>query len=282
MNNTLAFLTILNRHFQVNYDINPWMHCQQRNVNIEKAEDQYNALLDLIDIDGHCVYFDIDDELIPDIVFTANAGIVNGDKVLLSNFYYPERKRETPQIKRVFEQLGFKPEEIDKPSITFEGAGDCLLDVDRNIAWMGFGFRTSLHAKSYVEKFYGDDVMVRPLRLINPNFYHLDTCFCPLSDGRLLYYPRAFDEHSIYLINTWYQEKAIVVEPEEANDFVCNAVEINKTIIVNRMSKRLKTILENLGYKIVETPLTEFIKSGGSAKCLTLLLNPRKYGDQVL
>lgn len=267
---------IWNKRFQVNYDINPWMHRQQKNVNIEKAEDQLYALYGAIeDAGGHVVYFDIEDEIIPDIVFTANVGIVNGHKVLLSNFYYPERKRETPHSKKILEELRYSVEEIDEQNIPFEGAGDCLLDTNKNIAWLGFGFRTSLHAKRYVEKFYGDGIQVRPLRLIDPNFYHLDTCFCPLSDGRLLYYPGAFDEYSNYVIDTWYQENAIAVDLDEANEFVCNAVEVNKTIIVNNMSNRLKSILKELGYTIIQTPLTEFIKSGGSAKCLTLHLNPR-------
>lgn len=267
------FLLIWNKHFQVNYDINPWMHCQQHNVNISEAETQFSNLINTIHISGgFSVPIDVEDVLIPDIVFTANAGIVNDKRVLLSNFFYPERQRETPHVKEIFQTLGYSVEEIDKSSIPFEGAGDCLLDTNRSIAWMGFGFRTSLHAKSYIEKFYGDDIIVRPLRLINQNFYHLDTCFCPLSDGRLLYYPGAFDKYSNYIIKVWFQDKAIAVELKEASDFVCNAIEINKTIIINRMSKRLKSILTHFGYNIIETPLTEFIKSGGSAKCLTLPL----------
>jgi N-dimethylarginine dimethylaminohydrolase len=36
---------------------------------------------------------------------------------------------------------------------------------------------------------------VLPLELVNPRFYHLDTCFCPLAPGEALYYPDAFDAY---------------------------------------------------------------------------------------
>ena len=34
-----------------------------------------------------------------------------------------------------------------------------------------------------------------PLELVDPRFYHLDTCFCPLAPGVAIYYPGAFDEY---------------------------------------------------------------------------------------
>ena len=35
------------------------------------------------------------------------------------------------------------------------------------------------------------DVEVLPLKLADPRFYHLDTCFCPLANGYTLYFPAA-------------------------------------------------------------------------------------------
>ena len=38
-------------------------------------------------------------------------------------------------------------------------------------------------------------VRVIPLELVDGRYYHLDTCFCPLSEDRALYFPGAFDEY---------------------------------------------------------------------------------------
>jgi lysine-ketoglutarate reductase/saccharopine dehydrogenase-like protein (TIGR00300 family) len=109
------------------------------------------------------------------------------------------------------------------------------------------------------------------LRLIDERFYHLDTCFCPLTGGYLLYYPPAFDSYSNRVIEMRIPpEKRIVVEEPDAVCFACNAVNVNNTIVMNQVSDRLKQQLREGGFEVVETPLSEFLKAGGAAKCLTL------------
>ena len=109
------------------------------------------------------------------------------------------------------------------------------------------------------------------LRLIDERFYHLDTCFCPLTGGYLLYYPPAFDSYSNRVIEMRIPpEKRIVVEEPDAVCFACNAVNVNNTIVMNQVSDRLKQQLREVGFEVVETPLSEFLKAGGAAKCLTL------------
>lgn len=269
------FLLCWNNSYQVNYDINPWMHYQQQNVDCEKAFHQFIKLRELLE--QYCAseisYFNIDDSVVPDIVFTANYGIIKNKECLLSNFFFEERAREIPHIKKILSNDGYIIKELPE-KIKFEGAGDCLLDPARPIAWMGFGFRTSLLAKKYIEEFYNDEIIVRPLRLVKEYFYHLDTCFCPLSFGHVLYYPPAFDEHSKYIIESIFGDKAIAVDDEDAVVFACNAVEINGNVIMNNgCLKSLKKLLLKYGYNVVETQLSEFIKAGGSAKCLTLRLD---------
>ncbi|NER06237.1 MAG: TIGR00300 family protein, partial [Okeania sp. SIO3C4] len=102
-------------------------------------------------------------------------------------------------------------------------------------------------------------------------FSHLDTCFCPLTGGYLLYYPPAFDSYSNRLIEMRVpREKRITVAEADAVNFACNAVNINQTIIMNKVSESLKSLLTEVGFNIIETPLSEFLKAGGAAKCLTL------------
>lgn len=267
------FLMCWNNSYQVNYSINPWMQYQQQNVDNALAFNQFIKLRSILEGSGAEIeYFQIDDPIIPDIVFTANFGSVKNKECLLSNFTFLERTREVPFIKHTMESIGYTITEISE-TLKFEGAGDCLFDPKHNTVWMGFGFRTSLHFKKYIEEFYADDIYVRPLRLIKKDFYHLDTCFCPLTSGHVIYFEDAFDEHSKYVIETTFGDKAIKVDEQDALNFCCNAVEVNDSIILNSASNSLKSKLLDVGYYVKETSLTEFIKAGGSAKCLTLRLD---------
>jgi lysine-ketoglutarate reductase/saccharopine dehydrogenase-like protein (TIGR00300 family) len=109
------------------------------------------------------------------------------------------------------------------------------------------------------------------LRLIDERFYHLDTCFCPLTGGYLLYYPPAFDSYSNRVIEMRIpEEKRIIVEEPDAVCFACNAVNVGSTIVMNQISDGLKNKLTKAGFNVTETPLSEFLKAGGAAKCLTL------------
>ena len=112
------------------------------------------------------------------------------------------------------------------------------------------------------------------MELVDPYYYHLDTCFCPLEGGYLLHYPPAFDEESRAVIEQRVPaEKRIVIGEEDALAFACNAVNIDKAVVVNRASTGLVRALGRKGFDVMQTPLSEFMKAGGSAKCLTLRLD---------
>ncbi|MGA1624902.1 MAG: TIGR00300 family protein, partial [Prochlorothrix sp.] len=204
----------------------------------------------------------------PDMVFTANAGLILGDNVVLSRFYHPERQGEEPHFKAWFESQGFTVHELPK-DLPFEGAGDALLDREGRWLWAGYGFRSELDSHAYLAEWL--DIEVLSLHLVDQRFYHLDTCFCPLAGGYLLYYPPAFDAYSNRLIEMRVPaEKRIVVGDADADNFACNAVNVDQVVIMNRISTDLKGRLAAVGFQVVETPLTEFLKAGGAAKCLTL------------
>ena len=254
-------------HYDVDYVINPWMegniHKSSRDRAVEQWQKLHRILKDLAVVD-----------LVnpqkgwPDMVFTANAGLVLGDNVVLSRFFHEERQGEEPHFKQWFEDNDFTVYELDE-DLPFEGAGDALLDREGRWLWAGYGFRSELDSHPNLAKWL--DIEVLSLHLIDERFYHLDTCFCPLTGGYLLYYPGAFDSYSNHLIEARVPaEKRIAIEEADAINFACNAVNVNQTIVMNKASDRLKESLQKVGFDIIETPLTEFLKAGGAAKCLTL------------
>ncbi|HBB32143.1 MAG TPA: TIGR00300 family protein [Cyanobacteria bacterium UBA8803] len=267
MTDSIRFLMCSPNHYDVDYVINPWMEGNIHKSSRDRAVEQWQklhhilkeySLVDLVEPQPGW----------PDMVFTANAGLVLGKNVVLSRFLHKERQGEEPHFKKWFEDGGYTVYELPK-DLPFEGAGDALLDREGRWLWAGYGFRSELDSHPYLAKWL--DIEVVSLRLIDERFYHLDTCFCPLTGGYLLYYPAAFDSYSNRLIEMRVApEKRIALEEADAVNFACNAVNIDRTVVMNKASDALKQRLAGVGFDVIETPLTEFLKAGGAAKCLTL------------
>lgn len=267
MTSQIRFLMCAPDHYDVDYVINPWMEGNIHKSSRDRAVEQWQKLYYVLK--QHAIVDLVKPEKgWPDMVFTANAGLVLGDNVVLSRFLHKERQGEEPYFKQWFEENGYTVYELPK-DLPFEGAGDALLDREGRWLWSGYGFRSELDSHPYLAKWL--DIEVLSLRLIDERFYHLDTCFCPLANGYLLYYPGAFDAYSNRLIEMRVApEKRIAIAEADAVNFACNAVNVDSIVIMNKASDALKQRLADVGFQVIETPLTEFLKAGGAAKCLTL------------
>jgi len=265
-----AFLMCPPTLYDVNYVINPWMegnvHRSSRQNAIHQWEQLRAALAGLARV-----------ELVepqtgsPDMVFTANAGLVRKGVVALSRFLHPERQGEEPHFHKWFDDSGFTVRVMPQ-SVPFEGEGDALFEADNSRLWAGYGMRSRETSHPYLKDTWGVEVI--SLRLIDPRFYHLDTCFCPLFGGFVMYYPEAFDAASQVNIEFRYpEEKRIAVSLQDALRFACNAINVGKTILLNEVSPQLSGHLGALGFRVIQVPLTEFLKAGGAAKCLVLRLS---------
>ncbi|MEL7037393.1 MAG: TIGR00300 family protein [Cyanobacteria bacterium J06592_8] len=267
MTDSIRFLMCSPDHYDVDYVINPWMegniHKSSRDRSVEQWQKLYHILKD-----NAIVELVKPEKGWPDMVFTANAGLVLDKTVVLSRFFHKERQGEEPYFKAWFEDQGFTVYELPK-DLPFEGAGDALFDREGRYLWAGYGFRSELDSHPLIAEWLNIEVV--SLRLMDERFYHLDTCFCPLTGGYLLYYPPAFDAYSNRIIEMRVPpEKRIAIEEPDAVNFACNAVNINQTVVMNKVSDNLKARLAEAGFNLIETPLTEFLKAGGAAKCLTL------------
>lgn len=255
--------------FDVRYVINPWMEHQIGKAARSLARAQWEDLRRLL-AESAQVELVTPAAGLPDMVFTANAGFVLGDTAVVSRFRAEERSAEEPLFRVFLEAQGFRlapwPEDVP-----FEGAGDALLDRARKVIWCGYGMRSDTRAPAVLEQIFERRAI--GLRLVDPRFYHLDTCFCPLADGFLLYYPPAFDAASIEAIEAMTPpEKRIDIGEDDAMRFSCNAVDLEGRVLMNDASPSLQKRLRAAGFTPVLTPLSEFMKAGGGAKCLTLKL----------
>ena len=256
-------------HFDVEYVINHWMQDQAGKVDRSLAACQWERMRKILARIINLAFVHSQPG-VPDMVFTANAGLVHRRNVIVSRFASCERQAEEPLLRKWFQQAGYRI--VDwPPHIAFEGAGDALFDRALPVLWFGHGFRSDAAAAEHIKRALGCKAV--SLRLKDPRFYHLDTCLCPLEGGLLLYYPGAFDSTSLHKIRALVPaDRRLEVEEGDALHFACNAVSLGQYVILNHASDDLQTKLRGAGYTPLLTPLSEFLKAGGAAKCLTLKL----------
>jgi N-dimethylarginine dimethylaminohydrolase len=262
----MRFLMCPPTYYGIEYEINPWMsHDQPADIELAKKqwEGLYQTLSSLPNVQVELIE---PQDGLPDMVFTANAGVIKGNLFISSSFRHPERQGESIYFEKWFAERGYRVEILPR-GLLFEGAGDLLKADD---TWFGgYYFRSAPQALAAVSEMLKEQVL--PLRLIDERFYHLDTCFCRLGDSAL-YYPGAFDEYSLAVLRHKFPD-AVEATEEEAVRFSCNAVVAGNYFVMNRPSQRIRDILDKKGIQCVSVDLSEFIKSGGSAKCLTLALD---------
>ena len=276
------FLMTDPRHFGVFYAINPWMEPQiwgHDPAGLRAAAASASSALRLaIEMAGGAVEFLAAAEGVPDLVFPANAAVVLDGRVLLARFKHPERQREEPHFRSAFRALkarGVVNDVIElPPGVLQEGAGDCIWDADRELFWAGFGQRSTRESLGVIESVFGEKVV--GLELATPRFYHLDTCFCPLAGGKVLYYPPAFTPAALAQIHAHVAPAdRIEAEAGEAQAFCVNAVNIGRQIVMAKAPESLRRKLVASLYQLHEVDLAPFILSGGGAYCMTLRLDRR-------
>lgn len=252
--------------YGIEYEINPWMNTE-RQADHPLAREQWRSLrAKLVEV-GATI-----DEVppvagLPDLVFTANAALIYEKRAIISRFKHAQRQGEEAHFRRWLGEHGW--ETVDSPGdFSFEGAGDALFCGDTLMA----GYRMRSDARGHQQIGALLRVRVLPLELVDPYYYHLDTCFCPLSATAAIYFPPAFDEYGRKVLAA-HVSTLIPVAEEEARSFACNAVVVGKSVITNTGCPKLHNDLRAAGFLPAATPLGEFVKAGGSAKCLTLRLD---------
>lgn len=265
-----TFLMCAPEHFEVSYIINPWMEGNVAHGDRLTAQGQWQELVHALQAVARVECMP-SAEGVPDMVFTANGGLVLGDHVILSSFRHVERKPEEAHFAAWFAARGLNVLHMPH-ELPFEGAGDALLDRGSDLLWFGNGHRSDVACGPLIAEML--NIEVQSLKLADPRFYHLDTCFCPLQGGYLLYYPDAFDAAAQARIAARVPaQKRFAVSQEDALNFACNAVNSGTHVFLNQASLSLCAQLERWGFSVHQIALTEFMKAGGAAKCLTLKMN---------
>jgi N-dimethylarginine dimethylaminohydrolase len=253
-------------YYGIEYEINPWMS-RSRQADRDVAIEQWEGLVTLLTELGVQLSLLTPAPGLPDLVFTANAALIYEGRAVLAHFRHKQRQGEESLCGAWFKKHGLLVERLPEGRY-FEGAGDALFCGDTLIA--GYRIRSDVYSLQWLGEVLHCQVI--PLELVDEYYYHLDTCFCPLAPGEAIWYPGAFDDYGRRALAE-HVPTLIPVAEEEARSFACNAVVVGKHVITNTGCPQLARDLAARGYTPHETALSEFVKAGGSAKCLTLRLD---------
>jgi len=251
--------------------------------NFLLAKAQHDALIQTYENLGLEVWLIPPRKGLVDMTFTANCGFAVGKKFVLSNYKPLRRREEAGHFKEFFESLGYQVFILPE-GVFFEGGGDAVLYKDKILC--GYGFRTSKDALPYLERFLEKEVVL--LELIKPsrgdkNFYHFDTTIIVLEDiESFISYRGAFSRESWNRLESLgevlpasYQDaanlalNAVVAPKRELNDSL-RKLDIRGSVVTSALaSQPLIRTLQAMKYQPVLVNLSEFLKSGGGAFCLT-------------
>jgi N-dimethylarginine dimethylaminohydrolase len=253
-------------HFAVAYEINPWMH-REVNVDRDRAYEQWQRLADTITQAGAAVELLTPEPHVPDLVFTANAGLVSRRRFIPSHFRHRERQPETPIVTKWFMSRDYEITTLPD-HLAHEGAGDAL--PFRDVLLSGYRTRSDVGAATFLSSAL--PAPVRSLELIDARLYHLDLTFCPLDDQHAICAPTGWDRYGQRVVADLVPDR-IELDQDEALTFCANSVVIDRTVIMPNCPPRVGRQLESWGFTVVVCPVDEFLKAGGGCRCLTLALD---------
>lgn len=262
------------------YDVvdvkNPFMAGQVGKVNKALARRQWEDVRAAFEAAGKPVVLVPAARGLEDMVFCANQTLVGVTPqmerlCLLSSMQHTSRRREVPLMGQWLGADGYRVVSLKDKNLHFEGAGDALWHPGKRLLWGGHGFRSEPDAYEEVAALFETPVVL--LKLVNEKFYHLDTCFCPLTPEAVLIYPSAFDAASLELILKIFPVVLTSTESEAFRQMACNAAILDaKIAIIQKGALSVNRHIAAMGLDVVEVETSEFMKSGGSVYCMKNML----------
>lgn len=248
-------------YFAVSYRINPWMD-PGVGVDAATAVAQWQQLADLYRRLGHRVEFVEPVPGLPDMVYTANAGLILGRTAIVARFRHHQRDPEADAYAAWMAANGYR---VLRTRFVNEGQGDLLMVSGMILA--GYGFRTDPRAHTEIGDITGLPVI--SLQLTDPRFYHLDTALAVLDDTTIAYYPPAFTAGARDTLQELFPD-AIIAGPADAQVLGLNVVSDGLHVIHPLAATGFADQLGAAGFVPIGVGFSELLKGGGSVKCCTL------------
>jgi N-dimethylarginine dimethylaminohydrolase len=253
-------------YFDIEYVINPWMDTNNR-VNKDRAMKQWEYVRDVLTDLGVAIEYIDPVPGLPDMVFAGDAGMVSGNTFIASNFRFAQRQKEAEVASAWMAAHGYRvimpPEDV-----YFEGLGDVIYS-DTNII-VGHGPRSSPNSIQFIQQIFSDLEIVSEVHLCDPWFYHTALAAAFIGRDRIIYYAPALASESRELLERKFDHRIAVSEQDAKEFMVCNNIVVGTKVLVHDCTRQLEESLGEWGYEVIRCPADEFLKSGGSVRCLIL------------
>jgi N-dimethylarginine dimethylaminohydrolase len=266
--------------FADDYAINPYMDAAAK-IDVHKAEAEHASIREAMTQAGIHVLQVPPPEGCQDGVYTANWGLVRGNKVVLSSLP-TGRQDEMPYARQVLSDLG---KQVIAAPYLFSGQGDALPCGD--LVFVGSDYRTDKR----MHKFIADNLGYQVVGLktlphlkadqpaINPVtgrpdglFYDLDLALAVLSPQLIAWCPEAFTAPSQAKIRALKLDKIEVSLTEALRGFACNLISTGQTVVMSARAPGLQAAIEARGLQTLTPSVTELAKGGGYIRCVSLSL----------
>lgn len=270
---------------------NPHMK-KARQPDSGRALSQLGKLLHYYDFFGVEVHYLDPRRDLGDQVFTANVAYGVEGTFVMANMSVEHRKSEVPIAARWLVDhrynVCFLPtQDEDGSPIYYEGQANWVSTGREH--FYCYGIRNSLNAVAAVKNILNLKRPIKPLRLVLSEFYDGDLAlrYFPHIDS-LMYFPGAFDEPSIDTLRSSVPksqrmevsyEFAIQNISNFGKNFALNGVYFDNVVTfpwseeADEFPGEVRQWVERSGCEILLADFSEFGKSGGGHKCVSLFLN---------
>lgn len=263
-------------HYAVEYVINPHMAGHVGSVDRRRAREQWEAVRAAYAGLGYRVEVLPGAPGLPDLVFTANQSFPflrpDGRRaVVLSRMASEQRRPEVEILRAWHEADGAEIVELEGVEGPFEAMGDALWVPGRRVVCGGYGFRTDLAVYERLSEIVAAPIAA--FELVDPRFYHLDTCLSLLDERTALWVPEAFTDEGAELLAALFPRLVEVPAREAEELFAANGHSPDgKHFLVQAGCTETVAAVRALGLEPIELDTSEFRKSGGSVFCMKLML----------
>jgi N-dimethylarginine dimethylaminohydrolase len=158
----------------------------------------------------------------------------------------------------------------------FEGQAELKWFHGGRKAVCGYGYRSTKKTFDELDrlfqKLYGDEKPeLLVIRLVSPLYYHLDIAMLEYNDNRCMIHRRAISPASLRKLKQFLGKDHVYVI-DTPDTFCLNAVADGVHLITHKLTDpHIQTKLESItGLVVRQVDVSEFEKSGGSVRCMTL------------
>lgn len=280
-------------NYQISYAINPLTN-KKSVVDTKKAMEQFVRLKARFEAHTIPVHVIPSQAQYPDFVFVSNSALIlrgwPTKVAILSRYAHKERRGEEERVGAYLKHvLGYKVISLpDKDGLYFEGQGDSRYSNEGRHLWMCYGTngRSTKAGIEAVRSAIMEEALslnwipptIHSLQMVEKKTYHLDLCFLPLPNGKLMLHTTSFSPASNKEIINHFGKTNVIHVPLKYL-YACNSVCLDeKTLLIPKLDCR-QWMHEKTGMRIEEVNVNEFHLAGGSVSCMVL---PLWYGAAIV